>query len=666
MPTAPPGHTPRRSSYAAVVSGTTPTRASPDVFAFDGNRFLSSPDQRSLLDPRYNAGSMGWWSSPAGNLPRHSRAYAELTNTYGYDGEGGEHFFVPSYLRGSAYIQTLEAAYRAKLVAAREAAQSRHSSQPGSLSTSSSVANLNVPGKLAPSHRGMTFELIEKAAPAEAEGVQMLPSRWNAHDKYAGLEVLRDGYEVAFTGGKTTEYEAYSIRADHAMPMQSGIYYFEVKIVSRKVEDSIAIGFSTKDVPLSRPPGWEPNSWAYHGDDGHSYCCQSSGKVYGPTFTTDDVIGCGVNFHTGSAFFTKNGNHLGTAFREVRGKLFPSVGMMKPGEHVWVNFGQSPFVYDIDSLILKEKKAIEEQVAATSTANLAPPLDETSLIQSLVLQYLAHDGYVETAKAFSDEVRSEKQALNIGNKEEVKGFEFHDDGDASQRQVIRIAILDGDVDKALQLTEAHYPKVFEEDEDIYFRLQCRKFIEMIHRGAEIRSRASIGRSNGHTNDYDAYDDMVNQDMELDNPHEHNGGFDKMDTDGGNGAGVTNGAVHDDYDRLLEETINFGKAISAEFAHDKRRSTQRALQDAFALMAYEDPANSPDVAHHLSLHKRVALAEDLNSAILVSQGKSPSTALERLIKQTVVLAEDLAENGGPGSFVNVYDYMKPRPPSPNLF
>lgn len=74
---------------------------------------------------------------------------------------------------------------------------------------------------------------------------------------------------------------------------------------------SIAIGFSTKDVPLSRPPGWEPNSWAYHGDDGHSYCCQSSGKSYGPTFTTDDVIGCGVNFHTGSAFFTKNGKHLG-------------------------------------------------------------------------------------------------------------------------------------------------------------------------------------------------------------------------------------------------------------------------------------------------------------------------------------------------------------------
>lgn len=136
---------------------------------------------------------------------------------------------------------------------------------------------------------------------------------------------------------------------------------------------------------------------------------------------------------------------------------------------------------------------------------------------------------------------------------------------------------------------------------------------MIHRGAEIRSKASLGsHSNGH-HDYDAYDDMVNQDMELDHPHEQNGGFDKMDTDGGGGA--SNGAVHDDYDRLLEETINFGKAISAEFAHDKRRTTQRALQDAFALLAYEDPVNSPDVAHHLSPHKRVTLAEDLNSAIL---------------------------------------------------
>ena len=74
---------------------------------------------------------------------------------------------------------------------------------------------------------------------------------------------------------------------------------------------SIGIGFSTKTVPLSRLPGWEPESWAYHGDDGKSYCCQLSGKIYGPPFTAGDIIGCGVNFRTGSAFFTKNGDPLG-------------------------------------------------------------------------------------------------------------------------------------------------------------------------------------------------------------------------------------------------------------------------------------------------------------------------------------------------------------------
>ena len=41
----------------------------------------------------------------------------------------------------------------------------------------------------------------------------------------------------------------------------------------------------------------------------------------------------------------------GTAFREIKGELFPSVGMKKPGEYIRVNFGQSPFVFDIDGMM---------------------------------------------------------------------------------------------------------------------------------------------------------------------------------------------------------------------------------------------------------------------------------------------------------------------------
>jgi hypothetical protein len=261
-------------------------------------------------------------------------------NGQGYGGFSGGHadqFFVPSYLKGSKYVQNLEAAHKAKLSAHKEG-HSAQSSQPGSLSTSAS--SINIHAKIAPSHRGMTYDLIEKALPLDDDMLAPLPSKWNNQDKHGALEVVSDGQEVKFTGPKPErdrDHEAYAIRADHPMPPQCGIYYFEVTIISRKREEygvsrissvqssdtvyrsSIGIGFSGKTVSLSRLPGWEPESWAYHGDDGHSFCCQNSGKHYGPPFTAGDVIGCGVNFRTGSAFFTKNGDHLGSLLPAVLG-----------------------------------------------------------------------------------------------------------------------------------------------------------------------------------------------------------------------------------------------------------------------------------------------------------------------------------------------------------
>lgn len=73
----------------------------------------------------------------------------------------------------------------------------------------------------------------------------------------------------------------------------------------------IGVGFSGPKVALSRIPGWEPDSFAYHGDDGQIFNNTTSGKNYGPKFGTLDVIGCGINFRTNTAFFTKNGHMLG-------------------------------------------------------------------------------------------------------------------------------------------------------------------------------------------------------------------------------------------------------------------------------------------------------------------------------------------------------------------
>lgn len=46
------------------------------------------------------------------------------------------------------------------------------------------------------------------------------------------------------------------------------------------------IGFSTAEVKLDRLPGWEPHSYGYHGDDGHAFSGRSTGRAYGPIYTT--------------------------------------------------------------------------------------------------------------------------------------------------------------------------------------------------------------------------------------------------------------------------------------------------------------------------------------------------------------------------------------------
>lgn len=43
--------------------------------------------------------------------------------------------------------------------------------------------------------------------------------------------------------------------------------------------------------------------------------------------------------------------------------------------------------------------------------------------------------------------------------------------------------------------------------------------------------------------------------------------------------------------------------------------------------------------------------------VVSLGKSSSTALETVYKQTVVMVDVMSEDGGPGSFINVRNLLQ---------
>lgn len=218
----------------------------------------------------------------------------------------------PSHLEGSHYLARLEQQTRQRAASQWEVSgvQSANGHNNGANSASTPEA-----------HYGIARDVVERPpvhhGDDEDNAVGPLPTRWGVakEDKASGLEVMADGLEVKYTGPRNNqerENDACAIRADHPMPLQCGLYYFEITVLSRKHNDTtICIGFSSKSVALNRAPGWEPESWGYHGDDGNSFASQNVGKRYGPPFSSGDTIGCGVNFRTGTAFFTKNGQYLG-------------------------------------------------------------------------------------------------------------------------------------------------------------------------------------------------------------------------------------------------------------------------------------------------------------------------------------------------------------------
>jgi hypothetical protein len=190
---------------------------------------------------------------------------------------------------------------------------------------------------------------------------------------------------------------------------------------------------------------------------------------------------------------------------------------------------------------------------------------------------------------------------------------------------IRIAILEGDIDKALKHTTAYYPSVLRENENIYFKLRCRKFIEMIRRCNELtaqcqavptppskRSTASTQnkRNSAATDEYDF-------EMELDEQLGVHNPIPSWDNKDENEELDDEDEMEDKEmkrDQMTQDTITYGMELKAEFANDPRREVKRALEDTFALIAYDNVREST-LAPLLETAGRVPVAEELNSAIL---------------------------------------------------
>ena len=64
-----------------------------------------------------------------------------------------------------------------------------------------------------------------------------------------------------------------------------------------------------------------------------------------------------------------------------------------------------------------------------------PTLNKDDLCKALVAQYLSHDGYIETARAFAGEVRGESIALRGRPESKLEDYlSMEEDHDAMNRQ----------------------------------------------------------------------------------------------------------------------------------------------------------------------------------------------------------------------------------------
>ncbi|XP_005464435.1 ran-binding protein 9 isoform X1 [Oreochromis niloticus] len=583
---------------------------------------------------------------------------------------------------------------------------------------------------------------LRRLYPAVNENETPLPRSWSPKDKFSYIGLSQNNLRVHYKGHGKTPKDAASVRATHPIPAACGVYYFEVKIISKGRDGYMGIGLSAQGVNMNRLPGWDKHSYGYHGDDGHSFCSSGTGQPYGPTFTTGDVIGCCVNLINNTCFYTKNGHSLGIAFTDLPPNLYPTVGLQTPGEVVDANFGQHPFVFDIEDYMREWRTKIQAQIDRF-------PIGERegewqSMIQKMVASYLVHHSYCATAEAFA---KSTDQAVH----EELASIK--------NRQKIQKLVLSGRMGEAIETTQQLYPNLLERNPDLLFMLKVRQFIEMVN-GTDSEVRCLGGRSPKSQDSYpgsprpfsspshkasssqpyltgfdsNCCNGVTSNKSHSSSPHSHkpcppgsgstlpasdislNGSRSQQPITRGSSTAVmsklpasqsndvdmevdhfTNGVTEsssngflngtskhttepDDCDAdmevesaqskrqlcggsqaAIERMIHFGRELQSMSEHLRREcgknsANKKMLKDAFSLLAYSDPWNSP-VGYQLDAIQREPVCSTLNSAILETHNLPKQPPLAQAVGQAAQCLAMMARTGsGSCAFASVDDYL----------
>ncbi|XP_011628600.1 ran-binding protein 10 isoform X2 [Amborella trichopoda] len=301
-----------------------------------------------------------------------------------------------------------------------------------------------------------------------------VPTHLNTMNSCSFLGVSTDKLSIQYTGEALHGHDVGAVQSNCPAPTKRLVYYFEIFVRDAGQKGSISIGFTNERFKMRRQPGWEANSYGYHGDDGLLYHGQGKGDAFGPTFGTGDTVGGGINYASNELFFTKNGGFLGSVCKDVKGPLFPTIGVHSPREKVDVNFGQRRFVFDIEAFAAEER--MKQQMAIEK---VSLPL---SISHWIVRSYLLHYGYQDTLTSFDIASKGTFPSSPIEHQNNGT-IEVEEMYALSHRKLLR---------------QEWYPQLVQDNTStVRFLLHCQKFIELVRVGlleeAVTYARAELAR-----------------------------------------------------------------------------------------------------------------------------------------------------------------------------
>jgi Ran-binding protein 9/10 len=256
-------------------------------------------------------------------------------------------------------------------------------------------------------------------------------------------------------------------------------------------------------------------------------------------------------------------------------------------------------------------------------------------MNELVLSYLMHHGYAETAKALKADFEAREsrnrttEAMDTDGALPATRTTFDGVGPGMHEPEIQVrtrivqAVARGDVDTALRETRERHPLVLERNGGLMLiKLRCRKFVEMIIEAADLlkqAQRASDGVGKGVLS-HDVEDGVVGA-MDVDEDSAP-----AFTTPMSKGKAVFRNTPRQDYETALTDAIVYGKSLRADFQVDARQEVQDLLTETFCIVAYEDPRDVPGEPTRVAGQEaRNALASEINQAIL---GKSSDVLLSK--------------------------------------